>query len=212
MRLLVIFLLAINVFFFLWAITLGDNHYQTPPMVDPEIPAIIIPPQSPGSAISRKQTLSKCFTVGPFSSEKTARIIAQKINEQGLATAIKKQKTRQTLDYLVYLNTFPSKSAAEKVLNDVQKNKITNAKIIEAGPYKNAITLGTFNDLDKARRHAEYIRFLGYDALYTAQKKQKEIIWLDYDEPVRRHTPVLSWIKEIDPNTTIQKIEKPCEY
>jgi len=212
MRILVIFLLAINVFFFLWAITLGDNRYQTPPMIDPKIPAIMIPPKTPTSTTIKRQTFSKCFTVGPFSSEKIARIIAKKINRQGLATAIKKQKTRQTLDYLVYLKTFPTRVAAENVLKDVRKNKITNAKIIETGPYKNAITLGTFDDLDKARRHAEYIRFLGYDALYTAQKKQKEIIWLDYDEPVRRHTPVLSWIKEIDPNTTIQKIEKPCEY
>ena len=211
MKNMIILLISLNVFYFVWSYI--NRYTYTPPPVNQEgISSINLISLAGDTSQKPRQKLSNCYTFGPFSTTKAARYIARRINNFGLATAIKKQKTKQTLHFLVYLKALPSRKAAEKVVDTIKKQEIKNSMIIDSGPYKNAIALGSFEDLDKARRHAEYIRFLGYDAKYTAQKKQKEVFWVEYDEPVGTNAPVLSWIKEIDIKASVQKIPTACEF
>jgi len=213
-RSLIIALLGLNVFYFIWTITVGKAGYTPPPRLEKDVPGLeLLPIRTTDIYQSGNSTRqSSCYTYGPFNSEKTAKIIARKINDFGLATEIHKQKTMQTLNFLVYLQAFPSRKEAEDVIKDISKHEITEYRIIDSGPYKNAIALGSFNSLDKARRHSEYVRFLGYDAKYTTQKKQKEVTWIDYDEPFGSNAPVIRWTKDIDPRTSAQKIPKACDF
>lgn len=211
---LLLLLVALNVGFFLWAKTIGNNAYILAPRTESGIPAIeLLRTDNTDVYKSKNSNLqSSCYTFGPFNSEKAAREIALKINNFGLATEIKKQKTMQTLNYLVYLQPYHSLQEAKKIAKDIEKNKIKNYKVITTGPYKNAIALGLFENLDKARRRSEYIRFLGYDAKYTAQKKHKVVFWIEYDEPFSSNAPVLKWAKQINPSGSVQKIPKSCEF
>ncbi len=206
---LIILLLSLNVFYFVWS-QVTRYTYTPPPSTEEGIPGISLLPMQTNSA--NQASLSNCYTFGPFSTLKAARYISRRINDYGLATAIKKQKTMQTLNFLVYLKSLPSRKEAEQVVKNLQKQEIKNYFIINSGPYKNAIALGSFDDLNKARRHAEYIRFLGYDAKYTARKKQKEVFWIDYDEPVGTTAPVMEWVREIDIKTNVEKIPRSCEF
>jgi len=207
-------LMLLNVGFFLWATTVGNKGYTPPSISESGIPVIeMLPTNSNDKYKSKNSNLqSSCYTFGPFNSEKAARTIATMINDFGLATAINKQKTMQTLNFLVYLQPYKSLEEAKKVAKDIEKYKVNNYQIINSGPYKNAIALGSFENLDKARRRSEYIRFLGYDAKYTAQKKQKEVFWVEYDEPFSSNVPVMRWTKKIDPMASVQKIPKVCEF
>lgn len=207
---LVLVLMLLNIGFLLWATTVGSKSYTLPPTTEDGIPAIkLLRTNNDKSKNSNQQ--NGCYTFGPFNSEKAARTIAARINHFGLATTINKQKTMQSLNFLVYLQPYKSLKEAKKVANDIKKNKVSNYKIINSGPYKNAIALGSFENLDKARRRSEYIRFLGYDAKYTEQKKQKEVFWVEYDEPFNSNAPVMRWTKKIDPMASVQKILKNCE-
>jgi len=206
---LLIILLSLNVFYFVWSYI--NRYVYTPPSVNEEgIPSITLLPLT--NTLAKKSNISRCYTFGPFITKKAAWYISKRLNKFGLATAIKKQKTKQTLNFLVYLKPLPSRQEAEKVVEDLKKQEIKNYRIISSGPYENAIALGSFRNLDKARRHAEYIRFLGYDAKYTAQKKQKEVFWVDYDEPLGTHVPVMQWTKEINIKTNLLKIPRECEF
>jgi len=206
---LLIILLSLNVFYFVWSYI--NRYVYTPPSINEEgIPSITLLPLT--NKLVKKSSLSRCYTFGPFSTKKAAWYISKRLNNFGLATAIKKQKTKQTLNFLVYLKSLPSRQEAEKIVEELKKQEIKNYRIISSGPYKNAIALGAFRNLDKARRHAEYIRFLGYDAKYTAQKKQKEVFWVDYDEQIRTHAPVMQWTKEINIKTNLLKIPRECEF
>ena len=213
MRILIIFLLLANVLYYFWSQTIGNTTYVVPPMTKAGIPTIQLLPTKNNDAYKSQNSSvqSSCYTFGPFSSEKSAQFISNKINDFGLATKTNKQKTMQVLNFLVYLDALPSRSEAEKVVEDIRKNKITDTMIIETGPYTNAIALGSFADLDKARRHAEYVIFLGYAAKYTEQKIKKEVFWIKYDEPFSSNAPVLKWAKEIDPLNSAQKIPMSCE-
>ncbi len=206
---LIILLLSLNVFYFVWSY-INRYTYTPPPVSEDGIPSLTLIPIS--DSITKNSSLSRCYSFGPFSTRKAARYLSKRINNYGLATAIKKLTTKQSLNFLVYLKPLPSRKAAEEVIKDIKKQEIKDYTIISSGPYKNAIALGSFNNLDKARRHAEYIRFLGYDAKYTAQKKQKEVFWVEYDESANTIAPVFSWAKEIDSKADMQKIPRACEF
>ncbi len=214
MKSLALILLIANVLFFIWSQYISNNTYVPPPLVDKGIPSLTLLPLTSQDAYQSKGSnrQSSCYTFGPFNSEKTARYIASKINDYGLATEIKEQQTMQTLNFFVYLQSLPSREEAEKIIKDMRQNEIKNYRLIESGPYKNAIALGTFDDLDRARRHAEYVRYLGYDAKYTARKKPKEVYWINYDEPFGSNAPVIQWTKKVDPRASVQKIPKECDF
>ncbi len=210
----IVLLLGLNAFYLIWTLTMGKNNTASPVLEETGVPSLTLLPiqNSDIYQSGRSAQQSSCYTFGPFNSKKTAEIIAKNINNFGLATKLRKQKTMQTLNFLVYLEPLASRSEAIKVINDIREQEVTDYKIIESGPYKNAIALGSFNSLNEARRHSEYIRFLGYDAKYTTQKKQKEMYWIDYDEPFGSNAPVIDWANSIDPRNNAQKIPKACTY
>lgn len=214
MQRLIVGLLALNIVYFVWASSVGNTSYKEPEVTLEGVPGLKLLTSSEKDLYKNKNSNreSSCYTLGPFNSEKSARLVAKKISDFGLAVNIRKQKTMITLNYMVYLKAFPSREEAEKVIKDMSKHKIEEYSIVESGPYKNAIAVGSFDDLDKARRHSEYVRFLGYDARYTEQRKRKEVFWLDYDELFGSNVAVIKWVKSIDPKASVQKIPKACEF
>jgi len=208
----IIVLAALNFIVFVWTIISSSSAYTKPPQFEKGVQGITLLPKTTTNAYqsSTSSTPSSCYAFGPFDSEKSAQIIAQKVNSFGLWTEIKNQETMQTLNFLVYLQPFPSREEAVKVTQEIRKHEVRGYKILESGPYKNAIALGSFNDLNKARRHAEYVRFLGFDAQYTTQQKRKVVHWVNFDEPFGTNVPVIRWAKEIDAKSSPQKIPKAC--
>lgn len=211
---LIIGLVLLNIVYFIWASSVGNTSYQEPQETIEGVRSIKLFPSSQSDLYQSKHSSheSSCYTLGPFNSEKSARLVAKKISEFGLAVNVHKQKTMITLNYMVYLKAYPSREEAEKVIEDMSKFKIKEYSIVDSGPYKNAIAVGSFEDLDKARRHSEYVRYLGYDARYTEQKKRKEVYWLDYDEIFGSNASVNKWARSIDPRASVQKIPKACEF
>lgn len=205
-------LLLLNIGFFTWTFIENNNAPKRPPQSDEGIPTITLLPRdnNVGQRGSSSGPIS-CFTLGPFANLKSAKLVANRINIFGLQTALKKQDTMQTLNFLVYLEPFASREAANAAVAEIRKHEVKDYKILDKEPYKNAVALGYFSDLNKARRHAEYIRFLGYDARYTTQQKRQILYWINFDEPLGKNIPVLNWAKAIAPRSTPQKIPKSCD-
>jgi hypothetical protein len=211
MRLLIIVLLLANIIYFAIAFLLGNATYTPPAAIKSGIPAIeLIKNKADPNASSSKST--RCYTVGPYNSEKATQLVAKQLKKLGLSVNILRQKTKDTLNYLVYLVAQESRQDALKIIADIKKFDVTKYHLINSGPYKNAISFGFFDDLNKARRHSEYIRYLGYDARYTEQKAVREIFWLNYDEQPNKSAPVLKWSKQIDSGSAVQKIPRWCEF
>ncbi|HIP95085.1 MAG TPA: hypothetical protein EYH20_07075, partial [Leucothrix sp.] len=131
----IILLLSLNVFYFVWSY-INRYTYTPPPATEEGIPSLTLLPES---NYQSERSTSNCYTFGPFSTRKAARYISKRINNYGLATAIKKLGTKQTLNFLVYLQSLPSRKAAEEVIKDIKQQEIKNYTIIASGPYKNAI-------------------------------------------------------------------------
>lgn len=214
MRILIIALVTLNVLYFIGVYLFSVAFDRPPPLKEPDIPTIKLLSMnaSGGLGAAGNNTDGTCYTVGPYNIEKTARDMAEKISDAGLAVRIKRQQTDRIQKYLVFLPQLPTRAAAEKVVADIKQHKIDQYAIIDSGPYKNAIALGTFNNLDKARRHTEYVRFLGYDAKHTAQKQRATVYWVSFDDTFNNSSPVLAWSRAIDPKAIVQKIPETCEY
>jgi len=214
MRILIIALLTLNILYFVGVYLFSVVIDRPPLLKEPNIPTIkLLAVNAAGGVRGDSESSGEtCFTVGPFDIESTARLVAERISQSGRSVKVKRQQTDRIQKYLVFLPRLPTRAAAEKVVADIKQNKIKEYAIIESGPYKNAIALGTFSDLGKARRHTEYIRFLGYDAKHTEQKQRAVVYWVGYDNSDNQPLPVLQWSRLIDPKAAVQKIPEACEY
>lgn len=211
MRILIIGLLFANIAYFSIAFLFGDAAYTPPAAIKKGIPAIeLIKDNNRVEGALTQNT--HCYTAGPYNSEKATQLVAKQLNDFGLAVNIRRQKTKDTLNYLVYLAVQENRQEALKIIDDIKHFEIQDYHLIESGPYENAISFGFFADLNKARRHSEYIRYLGYDAHYTEQKSVREIFWLDYDEQVDKTAPVLQWSRAIDSSSAVQRISRRCNF
>lgn len=187
---------------------------QPIPTTDPNIPTLELLPNNQQLAYSSSiagEAASSCYTLGPYNNEKAALQMMGRIRNYGMAVQIRALRTFETLNYLVYIPPLPNATEAEAVSQDMRRFDVPQHVVITEGPYKNAISLGFFDDLNKAKRHAEYVRYLGYDAQFTEQKAPREVFWLDYDEPFGANTPVLQWSEVTDPTSRVQLIPRRCQ-
>lgn len=212
MRLLMMLLLLANIVYFTVEFIFGDATYTPPAAIKQGIPAIELIKDKESEHKTSLALSTRCYTVGPYNSKKAMQLVATQLNDFGLAVKIRRQKTKDTLNYLVYLIAQRTRQESLKIIDDIKKNDVKDYHLIESGPYKNAISFGFFDDLNKARRHSEYIRFLGYDARYTEQKAVREIFWLDYDEQPDKSAAVIEWSRAIDSSSMVRKIPRWCEF
>ncbi|WGZ95715.1 MAG: SPOR domain-containing protein [Candidatus Thiothrix putei] len=210
---LLIALLFLNVSILTWNVVLSpDVREFRPVLVEPNIPPLELRQDVDEVVYSSTSAgiQSSCYSIGPYNSEKAAQLVAGKVRAFGLAVSIRKMRSMETLNFLVYIPPVAAYAEAEKIAQDIVKNDVRDVQILTQGPYQNAISLGFFNNLNKAKRHAEYIRYLGYDAQYTEQQAPREVFWVDYDEPFGNDAPVQAWSAAVDATSEVQRIPRAC--
>ncbi len=213
MQALLIILLVLNVA--LLAVNLLTPSAQsgyTPNMTEPGVSSLELVDNGVPVAYSSSSGVaeSSCYTIGPYITERSAQLVMARIRNYGLGVQMRTLQTLETLNYLVYIPAQPTLAEARTIVDDLKANSVKQHLIINDGPYRNAISLGFFDNTEKAMRHAEYIRYLGYDARYTEQKSKRKVFWLDYDEPLGANTPVLAWSKAVDSIASPQLIPRSC--
>jgi len=205
-------LVFLNGLFFFWNWLYHAADIDQITLVDKDIPSLKVLESLRDPSYSASSTFghSSCFTAGAYYSEKAAQLVAGEIRRFGLVVTIRSMNSKETLNYLMYIPQQVNKIAAQKIVADLLENKVENPRIVESGPYKNAITFGFSRDFEHLKRTTEYIRYLGYDAKYTEQKVKRKVYWVDYDEPLGTGAPVLLWSKAIDPDVVVQIIPRKC--
>lgn len=209
-----ILLLILNVSLLAWNLLAAPAREQAviPPTLDgvPELVKVENVPESVQFSSQLSPNNSSCYTLGPYTSVRSAQMVQDKIKNYGLAVKMRTHQSMETLNFLVYVPAFESIEKARKVKDDLRKFDVNDIYIIKEGPYKNAISLGFFANLQQAKRHTEYVRYLGYDARYTEQQAPREVYWLDYDEPIGGNTPVTFWSQAVDASSSVQRIPRAC--
>lgn len=209
--LLLLFLL--NILLFIWSNWTADAIVANDiPLTEEGVNRLELLPETPGSRYSSRSTQasSSCYSAGPFNTLTAAQLLGKRVSDYGLETTIRSIKSMETLNYFIYIPPAPNPKVAKQWADDLNANNVQDIDIVTDGPYTNAIALGFYSNIDRAKRYAEYIRYLGYDAKYSEQTSPLEVFWLDYDEPFGSNTPVVNWARRIDPTSSIQKIPRDC--
>ncbi|MBT8128437.1 MAG: SPOR domain-containing protein [Gammaproteobacteria bacterium] len=121
-----------------------------------------------------------CYTLGPFSEMQTLRRVTRAIKDYVVEASFRSKEEQEQTMFRVFVRPVGSKQEAKALIKELVSKNIRDYFIITDGPNKNGISLGYFSSKDRAYRHADRVRKLGFDATAEPVFRSYTIYWLDY--------------------------------
>lgn len=188
MRWFFLFLLALNVFYYVW-------HQQQAPLRPKEIAPLslfhseqknIRLLSESAEAPQRRQVdenpaaapvpTSACVFLGSFQAEDRARQLVQRLLSLDVQSSVQTVDASAGVDYWVYLPPLASRQASLWQLRELQARKI-DSYIITEGDLTDGISLGIFQRKDSADSVVERLKGAGYDALVRELARSQHDYW-----------------------------------
>jgi len=150
--------------------------------------------------------VSSCQTVGPLLEKEDATTLAARLAAQGYASHMRTGEVRNPSGYWVYMPAMPA-AEAHRIVAELDAHGLSDHYIGK----QNYISLGIFSRKDKAQRHLDEIRKLGFDAVLDRRYRTRDVYWLDVEQGA---TPLLAsevWaqIQKQHPDIRVQRVS--CE-
>lgn len=197
MRWFFLFLLVLNVFYFVW-------HQQQTPLRAKEIAPLALYrseqknirllSESPESAPKRPAApqsqagapqAGACLYFGPFYDESRAKALEQRLTSLDIQASRQKVDSGAGTDYWVYLPPLASRQASVLQLRELQARKI-DSYIITEGDLADGISLGFFQSRDSAGAVVEKLKGAGYDAQVREMARNQHDFWIQISPESRR--------------------------
>lgn len=232
MKAIFLFFSALNLAFFLWqSISAGDMKQSNKSL---SIPANVkklvllgetvaaqrsngggsVPEESsPEEVIDAPRanrpniSVAICYALGPFEASPQAKPIADKLQDLGALTYIRKKKKRVASGYWVYIPQFDSWKEARKRVMELESQGMTDIFIMGRGRMKNAVSLGMFKNKAAADSRIEKLNKTGISPKVEVQYSLSEEFWIDIDIEHGKEKVVKS-IETIARGLTVLELEK----
>ncbi|MFS2123528.1 SPOR domain-containing protein [Pseudomonas sp. Pseusp97] len=186
MRWFFLFLLALNVFYYVW-------HQQQAPLRPKEIAPLSLfkseqknirllsesaeaPQRRQAEEKPAAPSASACVYLGSFPAEDRARQLVQRLLSLDVQASIQTVDAAAGVDYWVYLPPLASRQASLWQLRELQARKI-DSYIITEGDLTDGISLGIFQRKDSADSIVERLKTAGYDALVRELARSQHDYW-----------------------------------
>ena len=186
MRWFFLFLLALNVFYYVW-------HQQQAPLRPKEIAPLSLfhaeqknirllsesaetPQRRPADEKPAAAPASACVYLGSFPVEDRARQLVQRLLSLDVQASVQTVDAAAGTDYWVYLPPLASRQASLWQLRELQARKI-DSYIITEGDLTDGISLGIFQRKDSADSVVERLKTAGYDALVRELARSQHDYW-----------------------------------
>ncbi|WP_371232889.1 SPOR domain-containing protein [Pseudomonas sp. QE6] len=186
MRWFFLFLLALNVFYYVW-------HQQQAPLRPKEVAPLSLfhseqknirllsesseAPQRRQADEKPAAPASACLFLGSFPAEERARLLAQRLISLDVQASVQTVDAAAGMDYWVYLPPLASRQASLWQLRELQARKI-DSYIITEGDLADGISLGIFQRKDSADSIVERLKSAGYDALIRELARSQHDYWV----------------------------------
>ncbi|WP_152219889.1 SPOR domain-containing protein [Pseudomonas sp. SCB32] len=186
MRWFFLFLLALNVFYYVW-------HQQQTPLRPKEVAPLslfhseqknIRLLSESSEAPQRRQAEEKpaaptavCLFLGSFPAEERARLLTQRLISLDVQASVQTVDAAAGMDYWVYLPPLASRQASLWQLRELQARKI-DSYIITEGDLTDGISLGIFQRKDSADSIVERLKAAGYEALIRELARSQHDYWV----------------------------------
>ena len=213
MRWFFLFLLALNVFYYVW-------HQQQAPLRPKEIAPLSLfhteqknirllsesaetPQRRPADEKPAAAPASACVYLGSFPAEDRARQLVQRLLSLDVQASVQTVDAAAGTDYWVYLPPLASRQASLWQLRELQARKI-DSYIITEGDLTDGISLGIF-------QRKERLKTAGYDALVRELARSQHDYWAQITPESGRLVDD-SLVRQLAPDfPELQKQTMPCK-
>jgi hypothetical protein len=189
MRLLLLLLLLANLGFFAYHRYLGDTDDAAAQIAALQISPETIRPVAalaPGSApaAAAPATSAACVEWGPFGGSDVARADAA-LAALSLPVDALQRQMNDVDGYWVHMPAAKTKAEVDRKVGELKALGVTELFVVQdAGPWRNAISLGLFKSEDAAIAELERLRQLGVrSALITRREKLLKLVSFFVREP-----------------------------
>ncbi|BAN46309.1 SPOR domain-containing protein [Metapseudomonas resinovorans] len=194
MRWLFLFLLVLNLFYYVW-------HQQQAPLRPKEVETLSLykggqqdirllsesdnvqPRRSAAPAAKAEEAV--CLFLGGFDREEQAREVEQRLISLDIAATVQPVDAAAGVDYWVYLAPLASREASLRQLKELQARKI-DSYIVTQGDLVNGISLGIFPRLDSAESVMQRLRDAGYEPFLRELTRAHRDYWVRVAPESRR--------------------------
>ncbi|WP_271410420.1 SPOR domain-containing protein [Pseudomonas sp. Q1-7] len=194
MRWLFLFLLVLNLFYYVW-------HQQQAPLRPKEVETLSLykggrqdirllsesadvqPRRSASSAVPVAEV--ECLFLGGFEREEQAREIEQRLISLDVRSTVQPVDAAAGIDYWVYLSPLASREASLRQLKELQARKI-DSYIVTQGDLVNGISLGIFPRMDSAESVMQRLRDAGYEPFMRELTRAHRDYWVRVAPESRR--------------------------
>lgn len=164
MRTVVIFLLLANLTFFTYTrldATSEGEAVRLVEQVQPEKIKLLTPQQVAALGPAKVAALADvCLEWGPLAEADRARALAD-LEPLALGKLLTQKRVETTTSFWVFLPPAPSRFEADRRIADLRTRGVADVAVIDAGPQRNAISLGLFQTEDAANRRLSDVLMLG---------------------------------------------------
>jgi len=221
MRWFFLFLLALNVFYYVW-------HQQQAPLRAKEVAPLSLfhseqknirllseSSEAPQRRLTEEKPAapaqaSVCMFLGSFPAEERARLLTQRLLSLDVQASVQTVDASAGVDYWVYLPPLASRQASLWQLRELQARKI-DSYIITEGDLADGISLGIVQRKDSADSIVERLKGAGYDALIRELARSQHDYWVQI-APESGRLVDDSLVRQLAPDfPELQKQTMPCK-
>lgn len=163
------------------------------------------PSEAPPGADAARE---RCISVGPFAEASDAEETSARLRSAGYDVEQRVGEGDIWVGYWVHLDAIDTREAANRMLETLHENGVTEAYLIPGEDEGDIISLGVFNEIERAGRLRDEVMALGFDPLIVDRARRGTVHWLD----VALDTGEEIDFETLQPPGRIVRLERrPCE-
>lgn len=122
----------------------------------------------------------KCYTLGPFKELSDLRNFTRAIKNYVKSASFRSRDEREQTRFWVYIKPVSSEKEAKALSKRLLQMNVKDHYINKTGDHINGISLGHFQEKNRAYSHAASIKKLGFSPVVEPVFKDYTLYWLDY--------------------------------
>jgi hypothetical protein len=146
-----------------------------PPSVEP------LARSAPNAESARQLDTLSCSSIGPFPDLSQASQAQAALKQAGYEPRQRIEQGELWVGYWVSVQDLPTRSAAEKAVETLRANGITDVYLMPGTDPENVLSLGVFSDYQRAQKRADEVKALGLQPRIDDRKREGSVWWIDVD-------------------------------
>jgi hypothetical protein len=202
MKNLLLLLALANVLYFLWGmyqqepdspgVVIIDEHELGPPLevaANPEKESVT----SVGAILGAGQPSDleavvgrSCVTIGPLKEEADASVAILEYSGEGLKAVARSAEAEIFVGHWVQIRDIESEASASRMLETLNEGGLSDAYVVRTEEEGLKISLGVFDDMDRAEKIELQARSLGLEADISPRMAERTVHFVDIGLPPGR--------------------------